>query len=218
VAYRRAGETHLAGRILIKRGIFRGYDGDAELGLRLIDQGLKEIDRDSEPNLVAIAIHARVYLLNECGRFANARAALLEGELHWLYADDELSLLKLRWEEGHTAAGLGELSEAESAFQKVRRGFERRELPYKAGLVSLDLAMVWLRQGKSSAELSPLIRELVATFRACQIEREAVAAILLLRQACERERLSLELLRSVMAFLRRFERDTNPRFEFLPVA
>jgi hypothetical protein len=216
--YRRAGETHLAGRCLIKRGLFSGYDGDPELGLRLLDQGLAQIDREKDPKLVAIALHTRVRLLNECGRFAEARSALGASDLRHRLEDDPLNLLKLRWEEGRIAAGLGELPEAAAAFQEVRCGFEARELHYKAGLVALELAIVWLRRGKPAGELSPLVHELVATFRACGIDREAVGAVLLLRQACERERVSLELLRSVMTFLRRFERDPSARFELLPVA
>ncbi len=172
----------------------------------------------ADPNLLAIALHTRVLLLNECERFAEARAALAASDLRRRYAGDRLSLLKLRWEEGRIAAGLGELAEAAAALETVRRGFAARELHYKAGLVALELAIVRLRQGRPVAELSPLLRELIATFRACGIDREAVGAVLLLRQACERERLSLELLRSVMSFLRLLERDPSARFELLPVA
>jgi len=216
--YRRAGDMHLVGRILIKRGIYSGYDGDPAEGLRLVHDGLALIEPMRDTELFAVSLHAQVGLLNECGRFAEARAALAESDLTQRYAGDHLSLLKLRWEEGRIAAGLGELSEAEVAFQEVRRAFTERELHYKAGLVALELALVWLRQGKSSAELSPLVHELVATFRACRIDREAVAALLVLREACERERVSLELLCAVTSFLRRFERDPGARFEHLPVA
>jgi len=84
----------------------------------------------------------------------------------------------------------------------VRREFAELSLHYKAGLVSLELALVWLRQGKSSAVISPLVHELVATFRACRIDREALAALLVPREACERGLGSLELVLAVMSFLR----------------
>jgi hypothetical protein len=215
--YRRAGETHLAGKTLITRGLFAGYDGDPEHGLRLVDQGLRKIEPERDPTLLAIALHTRVRLLNECGRFREALLALGESELRRRLAGDRLNLLKLRWEEGRTAAGLGDLEEAASAFEEVRRGFEARELPYKTALVALDLAAVRLRQGRTAQELAPLVRELVATFRACRIGREAIAALLLLREVCERERLTLELLRSVATFLHQHERDPGATFEYLPV-
>lgn len=215
--YRRAGETHLAGKTLIMRGLFAGYDGDPEQGLRLVDQGLREIDAQGDPTLLAIALHARVRLLNESGRFQEALLALAEGDLRRRYAGDRLSLLKLRWEEGRTAAGLGELDEAASAFEEVRRGFEARALPYKTALVALDMAAVRLRQGRPARELSPLLRELVAAFRATGVGREAIGALLLLRQACERERATLDLLCAVAGFLARHERDPEATFEYLPV-
>lgn len=215
--YRRAGESHLAGRALIKTALFSGYDGDAEHGLRLVDKGLQEIDDESDPTLVAIALHARVRLLNECGRFHEALLTLAESNLRRRYAGDRLSLLKLRWEEGRTAAGLGALEEAAAAFEEVRQGFEVRGLPYKCALVALDLAAVRLRQGRTAGELSPLVRELVAAFRACGVGREAIGALLLLRQACERERVTLDLLRAVSGFLARHERDPQATFEYLPV-
>ncbi len=215
--YRRAGETHLAGKTLIARGLFAGYDGDPRQGLRLVDDGLRAIDGERDPTLVAIALHARVRLLNECERFHEALLALAEGGLRRRYAGDRLSLLKLRWEEGRTAAGLGELDEAAAAFEEVRRGFAARALPYKGALVALDLAAVRLRQGRTAQELAPLVRELVAAFRACGVGREAVGALLLLRQACERERATLDLVRAVAGFLARHERDPQATFEYLPV-
>ena len=69
-------------------------------------------------------------------------------------------------------------------------------------LVSLDLALLLARQGRT-AELKLLAAELMETFSAQEVHREATAALVLFQRACEEERVTAELISRLSALLRR---------------
>ena len=95
-----------------------------------------------------------------------------------------MSKLRLHWLKGKIAHGLGELGRAEADFHVARLGFKRVEKDYDAALVSLDLALLYAKQGKRIATLR-LVDEMIGTFRSLGIAREAIASLLLLRRTCE---------------------------------
>jgi len=216
VLYRKLGESQLAARTLVMSGIYSMYAGRPEDALPLLEEALGSIDREREPKLFAWALHARASRLVEVGRCEEAARALDEADLQALYAGDSLSLLKARWTEGQALMGLGELDRAEEALASVREGFGRCDQTYNAALVGLDLAVVWLRQGQTG-KLLPLVGDVLTTFRVLKISREAVVALVILRQACEQQRVTLDLLHGVARFLRELERDPTMKFEHMPV-
>ena len=117
-----------------------------------------------------------------------------------------LELVKLRGIEGKIAAGLGEMAHAEALFREVRRELiNAAGLGYQAALISLDLASVCLRQGKK-AEVRTLVAEMVAAFRAVGVAREAMAAMLMLTDAVDKDQATLEPLALVSGVLQRLER------------
>ena len=191
--YIKLGDRHSAGRVLIARGLYAGYTGDPLEGIRFLVHGLNTIDRVQEPKLAFQALHNILLLRVELGEYAEARRTLRQMRPLYDRYSDELMDIKVRWIEGKIAAGLGELKEAEVAFNESRDKFDRAGLGYRAALVSLDLVSVWLQQGRTG-EIRQLVAELLVTFRAVGVEREALAGILLLRDAVECEQATLELL------------------------
>lgn len=113
-------------------------------------------------------------------------------ELH----DDRIAKMKLRWVEGKVFLGLGEIDRAIRAFQQAKDGFLQLGLNYDAALVSFELAAVWLQEGKQ-AEARRLLQEMLETFRARYIAREAIAALIMLRDAADRNELSTDLLEMI---------------------
>ena len=204
--YCQHGERHLAGRALISKGISFVLNNDAEEALRLIAAGLDLVDRRRDPALVLAAVHGIIDITVRLGRFEEAQHLLrVSRRLYYEYAD-ELNFLKLRWVEGKINAGLANLSRAEAAFQEVRDGFRAHEMPYHLAVASLDLAEVWLGQGRT-AEMRELVEETLGTFQAFGIHREAVAALLMLREAVMAERATAALLRTVAAQLQRMQHE-----------
>jgi tetratricopeptide (TPR) repeat protein len=202
-------DQHAAGRVLIARGLYTGYTGDPLEGIRYLVQGLNVIDRSQEPKLAFQALHNILLLRVELGEYAEARRTLETMQpLYDRYVGD-LERLKLRWIEGKIAVGLGELEEAEVAFQEAREQFDRAGLGYRAALASLDLIAVWLLQGRT-AEIRQLVAGLLATFRSVGVEREALAGILLLRDAVECEQATFELLNLIALSLGKLDGRAAP--------
>jgi hypothetical protein len=207
--YRRIGDHHLAARALISRGIFAGYDNQPRLALALLVQGLELIDVDRDTRLAASAVHAILINLVECGRYRQARIQLWRSRPLLVQQGGRLSL-RLQWLEGKIHAGLGDLARAERELIATRAGFAAAGRPYNAALVALDLAVVWLRRGKT-AQVRELVEEMIATFRALRIAREAVAALLILREACDRDEATLDRVRTVAMLLTELERQPRRR-------
>jgi tetratricopeptide (TPR) repeat protein len=208
--HEREGDAHSAGRALIKKGISCGYALDTEQAVRLFGQGLRLIEPLHDPKLVLSAVHSLIWFLVDGGRLEAASRLLVESrELYAVHAE-RLDRIKVHWVEGRIAAGIGDDDTAERAFLEVRRDYEEAELPYDAALVSLDLAALWLRGGRSS-EIRSLIDETLAVFRARKIRREAIGALLMLREAFEKDRATVALLRNVASELQRLEREPARR-------
>lgn len=198
------GDAHWAGRTLISKGVAAGYALEAEEAIRLIGEGLHLINPRRDPRLVLAGVHSLIYFLVDGSRFAEAKRLIdLSRELYTAYGGP-FEQLKARWVEGRIAVGLKDDATAEEVFREVRAAFEANGLPCEAALAALDLAAVWLRQGRTG-EIRELIDQTVAIFRARQIRREAIGALLMLREACEKQQATAALLQAVATELERLE-------------
>ncbi|MFP5287550.1 MAG: hypothetical protein ACLGI9_17565, partial [Thermoanaerobaculia bacterium] len=155
------------------------------------------------------ALHNILLLRVELGEYEEARRSLQQMKPLYARHSDELMDIKLRWIEGKIAAGLGELEDAEEAFAESRDSFDQLGLGYRAALVSLDLVSVWLQQGRTG-EIRQLVAELLVTFRAVGVEREALAGVLLLRDAVECEQATVELLQLIAHSLGKLDGRSAP--------
>lgn len=210
--HRRRGDHHLAGRALISKGTYVGYQGDAEESVRLIEQGLGLIDERQDPRLLFVALHNQARFLADCGRLREARIALWKLKARRLDPGGRISELKVRWLEGQINAGLGELDRAELALLDVRRGFTEAGLGYKAALAGLELGAVMLRRGRTDAAITEVLAA-VEVFQSLGIAREAGVSVLLLKKGCERRIADVALLEYVIGLLRKAEEPPTGRIE-----
>jgi tetratricopeptide (TPR) repeat protein len=212
ILHRYAG-PHEVGRVLILKGLYTGYAGQPEEGVQLLVRGLSMIDRARDSKLVFHTLHNILRLRVELGEY---QWCLQQAQkMRPLYAAHatEADLTKLRWIEGDCVAGLGDLSTAEAMYQQIRQEFDAAGLGYEACIVSLDLAGVWLRQGRT-AEVRNLVTEMVATFRGLGVEREAMSALHMLQEALKRDQATVEVLRLVGGILRRLQNEPPTRAGF----
>ena len=207
-----SGDRHEVGRTLISMAHIAYNDGEPGQALQLLLDGLATIDSLKDAGLEAAALQNLILYLVECGRLSRARTLLWRFKGIGAMPADPMTRLRLRDIEGRIEAGLGRLEAAERAFLEVKQAFDAEEQFYASGLVSLDLATVWLRQGKTG-DVKRLVAEVHQTFVALEIDREAVAAVALLVQACEQERASVDFVRSVAGFLKELERRPGLRFK-----
>jgi len=212
--YRKVGDDHLAGRALVKKGIYTNYGGHPQEALHVLRLGLKLLDPERDPRLVTSATQSIVEVMVQCGDFRAAAEMLMESGLRQTLAGEPLSLVRIRWMEGQIFAGLKKPGRAEAALSEARAGFLEHNQGYNAALVGLDLAAVWLERGKNT-EVKELAADMLATFQRLGIQREAVRALDYLNRACHKQRATPRIVRHVSRFLKQLEREPQLRFQAL---
>lgn len=210
--YRSAEDLHMEGRMLIKKGSALGHARRLKEAIRSIRMGLSCIDPLKEPRLMVAAQHNLIWYLNESGGHREAHKALRKCRRLYLELGDRMHLVRLRWLEGKIARELGRLTEAEGALREARNAFVERGIGFDAALVSLDLAMVYALCGENG-QVKRLAAEMVPIFESRDVHQEAIAALLIFKDAAEAEKISLGLLGRIAAYLERARRNPEMRFE-----
>lgn len=210
--YVRHGDSHLAGRALITKGSYSGLANDPEEAIRLLQRGLAMIDADREPRLTLTAVHNTAFFLVTCARFREARSLVWQHLPLYDEHGGQLDRIKLQGLRGLICAGLGEHGRAEEYLIAARRGFEEAGVRYHAAIAGLDLAVVWLCQGRRQ-EARDLVLECARVFLDLRIHREALAAVLVLQHAFEKGLEADALLDKAREFLRRIEQDPTLTFD-----
>jgi hypothetical protein len=83
--------------------------------------------------------------------------------------------------------------------------FVRDHNGYSAALASLDLAVLYAEQGRR-AELKRLAAEVVLLLQSQEIQRDALAALLLFQQAAQRDKVTVAVIRKVIRHLEHAQR------------
>jgi tetratricopeptide (TPR) repeat protein len=192
------GDRAAEGRILLQREHVYERMGDGERARAVLAEAAPVIEGCGEARLAFLHRFKTVRNLVHLGRFAEALA--LWPRVLELAAGQgkKLEQLRVRWVEARLRAGLGERLEAMAIFVEVQREFTRLRLPYDAALVSLELAVLWLEDGRT-AEVRELALEMAWIFKSKGIAREALAALRLFCDAAQRDAATLELALRVRA-------------------
>ncbi len=207
----RHSDQHEVGRIVLMKGLYTCFAGKPEEGIQLLVRGLTMIDRARDPRLAFHTLHNILLFRVELGQFEQARRQLQR--MRPLYATHAIGdLTRLHWVEGQIAAGLRDLVTAEATFQQLRQDLDDAGQGYEAAIISLDLAGVWLQQGRT-AEVRRLVTETLAAFQALGVKREAMSALQLLQETLKRDQATLEVFRLVGGILRRLRNEPPMRTE-----
>lgn len=213
--YRAGKDRHQEGKNLILKGMTFGYDRRFKEAVRLIRRGLSRIDAVEEPWLQVSARHNLIWYLNESGSHLEALETLEQARRLYLEVGRPTHLIRLRWVEGKIAADLGRPEEAEVALRDARDAFVERGIGFDAALVSLDLAALYAGQGRT-AEVKRLAEEMVPIFESRDVHQEALAALLLFKEAAEAERVTLGLVERLASYLERARLNPELRFSEAP--
>jgi hypothetical protein len=206
-----AGDRTEAARPLLALGLMYYDRQEPGKAIETTEAALAHLSPESEPYLYFGGRHNLTLFLVEEGRF-DAAADLLQAdaELYERFADP-WTVLRQVWLKGKIAFATGRLEEAEQAFLEVRRGFIQQGNGYDAAMVSLDLALLYLKAGRTG-EVQQIAAEMHTLFGAQEIHREAAAALLLFQEAAEREALTAEWVEDLTAYLKRARENPELRF------
>ena len=211
--YKEFGESGEATRVLVKRGIYAGLAGQTERAVGLLSAALVLIDRRADPELALDTVHNLAWFLMDSGDWSQSAAVL--SQFRQLYEEhgQRVVLIKKTWLEGRIDGGQGRLDQAAAALAAVIAELEEVGLGYEAAIAGLDLAAIRLRLGDTQAAVE-LVGQSAEAFLALGIGREALAAVVMLRDAIEQETATEGIVHEVARFLGRLEHDSGARFGF----
>ena len=206
------GEPAATGHILLNKEHLFAAMGDTEAALSALSEATPFIEAVGDPYQLFFLRFKVAKNLCALGRYVEAADRLPVVRQMATEQGMKLNLIRVAWLTAKVDAGLGRVEEAKAGLEQVREDFRTHGLPYEAALASLDLAVIYLKEGRT-AEVKELAVAMGWIFTAKGITREALAALTLFCKAAEQEAATVELARRVEQFLRRAQLDPGLRFE-----
>jgi tetratricopeptide (TPR) repeat protein len=199
------------GAILLNKAYTLEEKGDYEASIELLERAASSIDRERQARLF---FGMRFNLAGNLVRLRRVEeAAPIVQEVRDLaeQLQNDLDRIRTSWLEAQLLAALGCWEEAAVALEQVRRDFDARRMPFDFGLSSLDLALVYREQGRL-IEVQRLAAEMLRIFEATRVHREALAAVILFRDAAEKGEITIDLVKKLQDYLKKAR--TNPKLQF----
>ena len=201
------------GHFLLNLSATFDQKGDPEAALRTLAEAAEKVDGERHPRLKCVLRFNTAATLCRLGRFQEAEPIVPEvRRLAERKGGGAIDQRKTRWLEANLAAGLGRRAEALTALEEVRQGFEKDGLAYDYALSSLDAALLY-REENRFAEIKALADEILVIFRAQNVHREALAAVILFVEAAGKEQVTPDLLRRLQDYLAKAKSNPELRFE-----
>lgn len=203
-------EVNVAKALLSLGVVYHAMD-DLDRAIDVTNQATDILEEGAQPHLQLIAQHNQVTFLIEAARLREAEELFASAQPLYARYSDPLTLLRRLWLEGRLARAKGSLEVAENAFRTVTQEFLKRGIGYDAALSALDLATLYAERGRT-AELKNLAEELVQIFDAQDLHREAVAALMLFRDAVQAEQITLRFVLELSRYLHQAKADPSLQF------
>jgi tetratricopeptide (TPR) repeat protein len=211
-ALQATGSAEARGRLLIQKATNLKLKGEHEPAIAILRQAEALIAGSRDPRLSWMVRFTLATNLNQLGRHGEAKALLPGVRKLAVELANELDLIRVLWLDAEIATGLRRREEAISALEQVRRYFTTAEIAYDAALASLELAILYLEEGRT-AEVGRLAEEMFWIFKAQGVHQEALAAIRLFCEAVKREEVTAEMARHIVDYLGKARHRPELRFE-----
>jgi transcriptional regulator with XRE-family HTH domain len=200
------------GRILIHKVNTLKLMGNFEEAITELQRAEIFLEGSEDTRATFTIRHALAHSLWQLGHYMEAEARLPEVRRRAIDTNNELDLIRTLWLEGGVAAGLGRREQALTSLEQVRLYFNKNQIAYDAALVSLELAVLYLEEGRT-AETRTLAEEMFWIFKAQGVHQEALAALRLFAAAATKEEATAELARRVAGYLAKARCQPELRFE-----
>jgi tetratricopeptide (TPR) repeat protein len=210
--FKAQGDEARAAKSLLSQSLVHDFAGQSEQAIAVLLEALPLIEATQDEHMLATAWHNLITCYTSEGRFIEAQG--LYRKARPLYRKYETTWLGDRrlWVKGRIERGLGQGASAEALFLAARERFLKKQIPYEAALVSMELAMLYTEQ-RRTVELRQLAIEMLPIFTSLGIHREALAALSFLRHAVDTEQVSAEVVAKIASFMRRAQGDPTLKFE-----
>jgi tetratricopeptide (TPR) repeat protein len=199
--YRLYGDRHQEGRTLQKLALAVGWEDPVE-GTRCAERALALIEPGRQPRIELASRHALIWFLNDCGLAWQALDLLEQSRPLYLQLGESPPRLLLPWLEARICRRLGQLAAAERGLVAVWHDFREAGFPQELTQVSLDLAEVYIAQGKTRHAIR-LLKSFHGILGQWGMHTEGMAAWLLLIEAAAGEtRRAQDLTRQAARYFR----------------
>lgn len=205
-------DFHMAGRAFVLKAKTFEEMGNLEGAVALLREASPLIDPEREPRLLLCIQHNLLDYLANLGRPEEARAMLPRVWKLSREIGNELDIVRLTWTEGLILAALDETARASTLLLEARGELISRGMAYDTALVSLHLALLYAKEGRTAA-VAELAREMISVFEAQDIHREALAALAVFQQAAFHEKATTELVGKVARYFEAARKNPGLRFE-----
>jgi tetratricopeptide (TPR) repeat protein len=194
VLYRFEGNSERLARVLIKRALLGGGLKDQQTAVTVLREALDLLARLDQPQLLRESIvNLGLFLVNG-GEEREAAVVFAEHEAE-LRAAGMWEWPPVQSIRGRVAFALDDRGGAERLFLAARAELIRRGDAVRAAVASLDLAVLYLAQGKT-AELRRMARLMGNIFDSAELESEALAAVVLFQKAVAAESVTEAAIRA----------------------
>lgn len=212
--YKTVGDEERLARLLIQLSVLHTRRGDVSAALDADRAALALLSFEGNRRLYLAAQLNYAYDLTDAGEVAKARDVLdWDADLYTEHADAH-TRLRVAWLQARIAGELGDPAAAEAGYLIVREEFVRQRHGFNAALVCLDLAVLYHDQRRFQ-KLEEVASQAAELFQAYALHQEALASLLLLRDAARARKVTAETILRVAAFLREAERSPEARFGHL---
>lgn len=206
--YRLTRQQVNVNRALLVLSAVHKWQGRLDEALNDLHEAIRSIDREENPHLYLAAHHNLATLYYERGETEAAQNLLQEMRGEYERSGNRLVMLQRTWLEGRIARSEERFGEAERLLQSAAVGFEKLEIGYDTALVALDLAELFLAEGKTAA-VKGLATRLQPVLVFNDLHQEAVAALTLFQNAAAQELVNAAMLKRLRERLE--EMSAKPR-------
>lgn len=209
-----AGPKEQAAQSLLTLGLLYYDRDDFGKAIAVTRSAVDMLDPEQEPRTYLCARYNLALFLADSGNHRAAAEELQQDEALYRSFPDLWTSLRQRWLQGKIALGLGDLKGAERHLTTARTGFIAEGIGYDAAMVSLDLALVYVQEGRTG-EVKHLAEEMHQIFAGGGVHREAVATLVLFQEAARQEMLSVEQIEDLADYFKRARNNPGLRFQGL---
>ena len=196
------GDPLARARILLNQEHIYEQTGDIQGALTVLTEAAPLIENLGDVRLQFAHLFKTVNNLYHLGRYQEAAEQLPQVRELAIQQGNELDLIRVGWLQARVAAGKEQRGEAVAGLEQVRQEFTALGLPHDAALASLELAVIYLEEGRT-ADVRSLARAMGWIFQAQGVARETLATLTLFIDAAQRETATVELTRRVATELER---------------
>jgi tetratricopeptide (TPR) repeat protein len=187
------GDDSELARFLVQRGDVHRYNGSLDEARRDLRQALARLDPEVDSYVYLCAVGNYGLYLCEAGEHEEAGRLLERHETLLRRHGDAWVKLRTLALRGYIAHGRGDAEAAERYYLDARDGFAAEGLPFRAALLSLELARLYLEQERHR-DLAALARWMGTVFDSHELPNQTTVALMLFQQAVTAQQITLEAL------------------------